>query len=349
MISLSTAGPRSFWNPPTWALMAIARAGILLLGLVPPVLAGLAIFSSTLAVRRHMVRRWPGCAPAWATLICTFLWLSVIVAASFGISAVLDAKSGLPAMAKSLTEGLTVLRQELPESVAALVPTSTEALTSMAVVWIQEHASVLTTLGAKVTKVSFQLILGLLVGGLAAHAAMVKPPTVRPGSLAQGMLAHFSRFRTAFEQVVFAQVYIAATNAVFTGVFLVAVMPALGFPVPFVKTLVSMTFLLGFIPILGNVISNALICGVALTISPMAAGICLVFLVVIHKLEYFLNAWIMGNRIRVQSYELLSAMLVLEALFGLWGMALAPVLYAYFKEELRVSESPAVVAVVASS
>jgi predicted PurR-regulated permease PerM len=42
-------------------------------------------------------------------------------------------------------------------------------------------------------------------------------------------------------------------------------------------------------------------------------------------------------------------MLVLEALFGLWGMALAPVLYAYFKEELRVSESPAVVAVVASS
>jgi len=55
---------------------------------------------------------------------------------------------------------------------------------------------------------------------------------------------------------------------------------------------------------------------------------------VIHKLEYFLNAKIVGSRINASAWELLLAMLIMEAAFGLPGLVAAPVYYAYLKDEL---------------
>jgi len=60
-----------------------------------------------------------------------------------------------------------------------------------------------------------------------------------------------------------------------------------------------------------------------------------VWLVLIHKLEYLLNAHIIGNRIRAQGWELLIAMLVMEALFGVAGLISAPVIYAQIKQVLQ--------------
>jgi predicted PurR-regulated permease PerM len=56
--------------------------------------------------------------------------------------------------------------------------------------------------------------------------------------------------------------------------------------------------------------------------------------VVIHKLEYFVNARIIGSRIRARAWELLTAMLVMEAAFGIPGLIAAPIYYAYVKDEL---------------
>ncbi|MEO7744311.1 MAG: hypothetical protein ABIR98_15345, partial [Usitatibacter sp.] len=53
-----------------------------------------------------------------------------------------------------------------------------------------------------------------------------------------------------------------------------------------------------------------------------------------HKLEYFLNARIVGTQIRAKSWELLLAMLVMESAFGLTGLVAAPIYYAYLKDEL---------------
>jgi predicted PurR-regulated permease PerM len=61
----------------------------------------------------------------------------------------------------------------------------------------------------------------------------------------------------------------------------------------------------------------------------------LVFLVVIHKLEYFFSARLLGARIQAFSWELLIAMLVMESLFGTAGLIAAPIYYAYVKRELR--------------
>ena len=110
-------------------------------------------------------------------------------------------------------------------------------------------------------------------------------------------------------------------------------MPLMGLPIPFLGMLLLITFVMGFIPIIGNLVSNTAITLTALSISPLAAILALLFLIIIHKLEYFLNAWIVGTRIKVRSYELLISMLCLEAVFGMWGLVLAPAIYSYVKEE----------------
>ena len=65
-----------------------------------------------------------------------------------------------------------------------------------------------------------------------------------------------------------------------------------------------------------------------------AAIASLVFLVIIHKLEYFLNARIVGAQIHARAWELLLAMLVMEAALGIVGVIAAPIYYAYLKDEL---------------
>jgi predicted PurR-regulated permease PerM len=64
------------------------------------------------------------------------------------------------------------------------------------------------------------------------------------------------------------------------------------------------------------------------------ASVSLGYLVVVHKLEYFLNARIVGTQIRAQAWEMLIAMLAMEAAFGLSGVVAAPIYYAYAKNEL---------------
>jgi predicted PurR-regulated permease PerM len=60
----------------------------------------------------------------------------------------------------------------------------------------------------------------------------------------------------------------------------------------------------------------------------------LVFLIVIHKLEYFVNARVMGGPIQARAWELLLAMLIMDAIFGVAGIVADPIYYACAKKEL---------------
>ncbi|HZX32912.1 MAG TPA: hypothetical protein VFF03_16295, partial [Rhodocyclaceae bacterium] len=60
----------------------------------------------------------------------------------------------------------------------------------------------------------------------------------------------------------------------------------------------------------------------------------LMFLVVVHKLEYFLNARIVGAGVGARAWELLVAMIAMESVFGIPGVVAAPIYYAYLKGEL---------------
>ena len=102
---------------------------------------------------------------------------------------------------------------------------------------------------------------------------------------------------------------------------------------PYKTVLVAFTFLCGLLPILGNIISNTLIVGVSFTLSPNMALVALIFLIVIHKLEYFLNSKIIGDRIKNPMWLTLIGLVLGEKLMGIPGMILAPVVLHYVKVE----------------
>jgi len=90
----------------------------------------------------------------------------------------------------------------------------------------------------------------------------------------------------------------------------------------------------GVLPVLGNVMANTVVMLISLAISPWLAVSSLAFLILIHKTEYFINARTVGSRVQVNAWEILAAMLTGEALFGVQGLVVAPLLYPFFKREL---------------
>lgn len=151
----------------------------------------------------------------------------------------------------------------------------------------------------------------------------------------KNILQRIANFNTSFEKVVFAQVKISFINTCFTAVYLAICLPLAGYHLPLTKTLIVFTFLAGLVPVVGNLLSNTFIFIVSFSVSPLVAVASLVYLVAIHKLEYFMNAKIVGTQIQAKAVEILSAMLVMEVVFGMVGLISAPILYAYLKLELK--------------
>jgi len=142
----------------------------------------------------------------------------------------------------------------------------------------------------------------------------------------------FTTFYKSFATVMGAQILISAVNTVLTAVF------ALSIHLPYAAVVIGATFLCGLLPIVGNIISNTIIVAIGFTVSPRTALFALVFLILIHKLEYFLNSKIIGGRIHNPFWLTLLALIVGERLMGVPGMILAPVVLNYLKREAATVE-----------
>ncbi len=227
-------------------------------------------------------------------------------------------------------------RAQLPAWIVAHLPASTMDFRASATQLAHTHSTQLQDIGRDTLHVFGRILVGLILGALIALAH--ERPSARHGPLRRDLTARCVRFVAAFRNIVFAQVKIAAINTVFTAIFLFAGLPLFGVHLPLAKTLLVITFVVGLLPVVGNLISNTLIVIVALSVSLWVAIAALVFLVLVHKFEYFLNATIMGGQIRARAWEILATMLVMEAAFGLPGVVAAPIYYAYFKSELEAAE-----------
>lgn len=141
------------------------------------------------------------------------------------------------------------------------------------------------------------------------------------------LMARAHTFYASFATVMGAQLLISFINFLLTLVFL------LWNHYPFAMVLSGLTFVFGLMPIVGNLISNTLILSVGLTISPRMALWALIFLVAIHKLEFFLNSKIIGHRIKNPMWLTLLGLILGEKLMGIPGMIIAPVVLHYIKVE----------------
>jgi predicted PurR-regulated permease PerM len=154
-----------------------------------------------------------------------------------------------------------------------------------------------------------------------------KPPNNLYTLCCEQLLARFATFYGSFATVMGAQIIISAINTTLTAIFVAVV------GLPYAVVVIGVTFLCGMIPVLGNLISNTIIVSIGFTVSPGMALLALAFLIVIHKLEYFLNSQIIGNRIEYPLWATLLGIVVGERLMGVPGMILAPVILHYIKSE----------------
>jgi len=317
----------------SYVLAIAATCAVLYFRLVPAVFAGLAVYVLTLKLARHLpqnMNRFAHKIALGVVVICVIFCLTCTGAVVWSY---ISSNLGISALLTTIVDTLERLRRTLPDSVAEVVPTTIEDLRQQLIALFGDHVQKISVVGMEGIKFFAHIILGMVVGGMAAvhhfnqHDKL--PPFISSLRFRLGNLA------TAFDKVVFAQVKISGLNATLTAIYLLIVLPFFGIRLPMATILVLLTFVVGMLPVVGNLISNTVIVVISLGISLGTGMASLLFLVLIHKAEYFMNARIVGHEVQATAWELLSAMLLMEAVFGIAGLVAAPVVYAWLKAEVK--------------
>ena len=307
-----------------------------MLHLLPALLAGLLVFELVNVLTpwlrvRGLGRDGPRLLAV--TLIATVV-VAALAAAGLGLIAFLRSSGeSLPILMQKMAQIVEDARAQLPAELLDRVPEDANTVQRTVVERLRSHSGSLQLAGRDLGRTLVHVLMGMIIGALLSLQRATRYPDRRP--LAERMARQAERLACAFRRVVFAQFWISSINTMFTWLYLAVALPVFGVDLPLVKTLVAITFVVGLLPIVGNLISNTVIIMVSLSQGLPVAVASFVYLVVIHKLEYFLNARIVGARIAARAWELLVAMLAMEAAFGIPGVVAAPIYYAYIKEELH--------------
>ncbi len=293
--------------------------------LTPALLAG--IFSYTLidSTHRGLARWMPVSYARWLALL--------IFVVAGGLMAWMFARflhRSLTTIPAILSAAMPKLNEALPHYGIDLPFENMNELRRAIIDGLKENTSGITQVGGILTKRFFHLLVGIFVAVL---CFMSESRRDYRANLYDAVAKEFNErvrlFMQSFERVLGAQVVISGINTFFTALFL------WGLNFPHVTYLVPATFILGILPVVGNLLSNAIIVGTALTISPRDAVFALLFLVTIHKGEYFLNSKIVGGSIQAPMWQTLLGILIGDAIMGIPGIILAPALLHYVREEMR--------------
>ncbi|MCM2263741.1 MAG: AI-2E family transporter [Desulfuromonadales bacterium] len=320
----------------SWVIAGLLLIAIVKFRLLSAVFAGFAVYELVyLLVQLLRLQRLAG---KWAKVVAVAL-LAFAIVVLLTVTTLLTAAfirgsaAALPNLVASMAEIIETSRSLLPPGLEDNVPQNVEELKLAMAGWLRAHAGDLEIVGAGSIRAVVLILIGIVIGGiLSLREVLPRERGIAP--LADALTERVERFGDAFRRVVFAQVRIAGINAFLTWLYLGVALPIMGYDLPYTNVLIGVTFMAGLLPVIGNLVSNTVIVVVSLSKSFGLALASLTFLVVIHKLEYFLNAHIIATRIRCKAWELMVAMLVMESVFGFRGLIAAPVFYAYVKDEL---------------
>jgi predicted PurR-regulated permease PerM len=301
--------------------------------LLPAVFAGLAVYVLTLKLACHLPRNMNRVAHKVALAVVVICVIFCLTSACAVLWSFIGSSHGIAALLATVVETLGSLRRTLPATVADVLPTTIEGLRQQLAEMLGDHVQKISVAGMESLKIFAHVLLGMVVGGMAAVHHFSGHETAPP--LINAVRVRLRTLTIAFDKVVFAQVKISALNTTLTAVYLLIALPLCGFNLPMATILVLFTFAVGMLPVVGNLVSNTVIVVISLGVSPGVGIASLLFLVLIHKAEYFMNARIVGHEVQATAWELLSAMLLLEAVFGVVGLVAAPVVYAWLKAEVK--------------
>lgn len=300
-------------------LLVVMYSGMLVYALI-------ILLSSHLADRgaQHGHSRW------FAVVLIAMLVASTLVAAGFGLHVLLRNGLDLHELLLQMSEIIESARSWLPAVISDKLPQQDDLLANTGAL-LRHHAADLGTIGLGALKNIGYTLIGILLGSMFAISARVEAHHLGP--ISTRLMEQFKAIEDAFWRVISAQVRISALNTTLTAIYLLVVLPIFGIHLPFAKTLIAVTFFAGLLPVIGNLISNSAITIISVSQSLFVAIASLIFLIVIHKLEYFVNARFVGAQINAKPHEILVMMLLMERLFGPAGVVAAPVFYAWLKSE----------------
>ena len=332
---MTRSAPPAACDYASWILACFGKIFVLYFRLLPALLTGLLICELVHALYPFFVRRLPTHrAKGFALGLVLLLVIGTVAAAVIGLIAFMRSEGGsLSILLTKMAEIIEHSRAQLPQAIQDFLPQTTDAMREKLSSWLRGNASEFQRIGRETGHSLAHVLIGMVVGSIVSLREVSAIDTHRP--LAQALAERCQRLAEAFRRIVFAQVRISALNTGFTVLYLAVVLPLFGVSLPLTKTMIVVTYIAGLLPVVGNLISNSVIFVVSLAHSPTIAVTSLAYLVVIHKLEYFLNARIVGSQISARAWELLTAMLVMESAFGLAGLVAAPICYAWLKDELR--------------
>ncbi|XQM39228.1 putative PurR-regulated permease PerM [Cupriavidus sp. H19C3] len=323
------------WSGVEAASFALTAAALLLVlhaNLVAALLAGLLLYSLVDVLAPRLTRLHP----RHDALAVAILSAVILLALTLGIWALVRYVSGdgntLERLLDRMADIIDQSRSQMPAWLSNSLPNGVEELAPALIATLRAHAQMAQKLGTEIVRTLLHVVIGLVIGAMVALYRAISRPNRRP--LAAALVTRARTLQTAFAQFIFAQIQISTINTLLTGIYLLVVLPLFNQHLPLSKTLVAITFIAGLLPVLGNLISNTAIVVASLAVSLPIAVVSLIYLVVIHKLEYFLNARIIGARIQAAAWELLTVMLVMETLYGIPGVIAGPIFYAYVKREL---------------
>lgn len=275
--------------------------------------------------------RWAQATAATLVILGPLLWIAIALTHSRGY--LTDIPHQYKELLDYLANTVLELRQKLPNDLGALLPQGSAEIQQTIATYLATKAGALASAGKAWLGGLLHAYVGLLIGALAA----VRPRLVPRAPLTQALQRRVMLLGEAFRQIVAAQFWIALFNTTLTALFLLLVLPTFDIALPYTPALILLTFVAGLIPIVGNLFCNVVLTVVGLSVSPVAAAVCLGFLILIHKAEYVINAKVVGQRTHMAVWELLSVMFIAESVFGPAGLVAAPLFYAYLKKELEAA------------
>lgn len=317
----------------SYLLASIAVIVVLHFHLIPAVFAGLIVYVLTLKLSRHLPTNMNRFARQVALGVVVISVMTCLTGVSAAVWSFIGSSHGIGALLTTVVETLGKLRGALPSSVADVLPTTIEGLRQQLAEILTEHVQKISQVGFGSLKLFAHVLLGMVVGGMAAIHHFSEHHQLPP--LTAALRSRLRALVTAFDKVVLAQVKISALNTTLTAIYLLVLLPLFGINLPMTTLLILLTFAVGLLPVVGNLVSNTFIVVISLGVSAGVGVASLLFLVLIHKAEYFMNARIVGGKVQATAWELLSAMLLLESVFGVAGLVAAPVVYAWLKAEIK--------------
>ncbi|MDD3030394.1 MAG: hypothetical protein PHS57_09010 [Alphaproteobacteria bacterium] len=315
-------------------IMFVGLLALLPLGLLPALLAGLLVYNIVVfgALRLGCLGVLPRMARATLLTLISLVVGALFVLGGMKFFSFINGDSeSIVGVIQQMAIAVNSAQKSMPDWAQTYIPSDMDDWQRRFHAWLMTNAKTLSLFGRDAGMFLVHIVFGIIIGGM---AALCVTTVDSKAPLTRAFEERTSYLNLAFRRIVFSQIRISALNTFLTGLFLAVFMPLVGYHLPLVKTMILVTFVVGLMPIIGNIISNTMIFLIALGVAPGAALAALIFLIVIHKLEYFVNAKIIGTRINAHAWELLISMLIMDAAFGTGGLVAAPIYYAYLKDEL---------------